>query len=443
LILLDNPRFSGKLKVHCATARLMEFDADGSTGVAPEEPFVQDAKAKASRIRFTKDALNRIKPPASGRIYTYDESTRGLTLCTTAAGTQSFYLYRKVAGKPERIRLGGWPELTIEQARRAAASHNGKIAEGQNPVIAIRAKRQAPTLSKVFDLFVVLPTRTKAKRPKSPVTLRNYRQIWRTYLADWQERKLSGISKGDIEKLHNRLGVEVGHHAANRTLELIRALFNCAIDHFDFATNPAARLTPFEEVSRERFLQADEVPRFWEALDKEPSEKVRDFIKLLLFVGQRRMNTLQMRWEDVNLKAKVWAIPQTKTGRHTVPLTKDALAILNRRHKGRGDSEYVFPGLHGRGHLQDPMRQWREMLKRAGIENLRLHDLRRSMGSWQAATGASLPIIGKTLGHARAETTQKAYAHVVLSPVRDAMETATAAIMAAAKPKKSKGRGAK
>lgn len=387
-------------------------------------------QAKTSRIRFTKDALNRIKPPVEGRTYTYDEATRGLCICTTAAGGKSFYHYAKVAGKPERIRLGGWPELTVEQARRAATSFSGKIAEGQNPAVAVRTKKKAPTLGALFDLFLELPTRTKAKRPKAATTLRNYRQVWNAYLEDWRDRKLSAITKGDIEKRHNTVGTENGHFAANRVLELIRALFNCAIDQDLYAANPAARLTRFEEESRERFLQGDELPAFWKALEEESSQKVKDFIKLALFTGQRRMNCLQMKWSDVNLERGSWAIPQTKTGRHEVPLTVEAVKVLKQRLEDRGDSEYVFPGRHERGHLQDPMRQWREILKRAGIENLRLHDLRRSLGSWEAATGASLQVIGRTLGHTRPETTQ-IYSRLEQAPVRAAMETATAAILAA------------
>jgi integrase len=89
------------------------------------------------------------------------------------------------------------------------------------------------------------------------------------------------------------------------------------------------------------------------------------------------------------------------------------------------------------------MRQWRDILKAAGIENLRIHDLRRTMGSWQAATGASLPIIGKGLGHSRPETTA-IYSRIDIEPVRAAMGTAATAMLAASKPaKKSRPRKAK
>lgn len=394
-----------------------------------------ETKAKPRRINLTKDAIIRLKAPAEGRVYVYDEKVAGLAICTTAAGTKTFYHYRKVEGKPERTKLGPWPEWTVDQARRRAASLNGGIAEGKNPAAKIRTARNAPTLGEVFDQFIELPTRTKAKRPKAANTLIGYRQQFKACLESWRDCKLSTIKKSDIEKLHNEIGVERGQYMANRVLGLLKSLFNCAIDLGLYDANPAARLLGFEEKSRERFLYADEFPQFWKSLEAETSEKVRDFLKVALLTGQRKMNCLQMKWEQINLERAIWTIPQTKTGRHEVPLPIEAVKILKRRHGDRGDREYVFPGRHGHGHLKDPYRQWREILKRAGIEDMRIHDLRRSLGSWQAATGASLPIVGKTLGHKRPETTA-IYARLDLSPVRAAMETATAAMMAAAEPAK-------
>ena len=144
-----------------------------------------------------------------------------------------------------------------------------------------------------------------------------------------------------------------------------------------------------------------------------------------------------MKWVDIDFNRAVWTMPETKTGKHEVPLTAEAAKVLKSRLDNRNGSDYVFPGRHGKEHLKDPMRQWRDILKNAGIENLRIHDLRRSLGSWQAATGASLSIIGKTLGHSRPETTA-IYSRLEMQPVRAAMESATAAILLAAKPRKQR-----
>lgn len=391
------------------------------------------ARTQPKRFNFTKAALDKLEPPAEGRYYVYDAHTPGLCVCVTSTGAKSFYVYRKVAGKPERIRIGAWGELTCEQARDSAAKMNGKIADGLNPNDKRRSDRKAPTLGEVFAEFQELPTRTKAKRPKSAKTKHEYKLQWEAHLASWKDKQLSAITRNDVERLHNQIGEASGVYLANRVLALLKALFNTAIDAGYYNGNPAARLRPFEEKSRERFIQADEFPRFWAALEAEPNEKIRDFVKLALFTGQRRSNVLAMKWDDVNLDRALWTIPQTKTGRHTVPLTPEAIAVLTRRAEKKSATGYVFPGRHGGGHLQDPMGAWKEILKRAGIADLRIHDLRRSLGSWQAKTGASLPIIGKTLGHTRAETTQ-VYSRLDYDPVLASMTTATAAMMAAAKP---------
>ncbi len=137
--------------------------------------------------------------------------------------------------------------------------------------------------------------------------------------------------------------------------------------------------------------------KFWKALVAEPSEKVRDFIKLALFTGQRRMSVLTMKWADVNLDRAVWVMPHTKTGRHTVPLSVTAIEILRRREQSRGDSEYVLPSRHS-GFLKDvPRTAWGDILERAGIRDFRIHDLRRSMGSFQTDEGASRAIVGACL----------------------------------------------
>ena len=111
-------------------------------------------KAAAKRFRFTKAAIEALEKPKTGRTYFYDAKTPGLALCVTSTGTRTFYVYRKVDGKPERIRVGPWPDLNVEQARRQAARINGTIAKGRNPNDRRRDTRNAPTLRELFDVFI-------------------------------------------------------------------------------------------------------------------------------------------------------------------------------------------------------------------------------------------------------------------------------------------------
>ncbi|MFT4563805.1 MAG: integrase [Gammaproteobacteria bacterium] len=191
--------------------------------------------------------------------------------------------------------------------------------------------------------------------------------------------------------------------------------------------NPAKHIDYFTEHSRKRFLHPDEMPRFLLALSESPAE-FRDFVLVGLLTGARKSNVLAMRWTDVNFERATWEIPTTKNGDpHVVPLVPEAIEVL--RHRRRPpDSNWVFPSASASGHYEEPKRAWETLLNRARIEDLRIHDLRRTVGSWQAALGASLPIIGSTLGHRSIHTTS-IYARLSLDPVRASLESATSAML--------------
>jgi integrase len=157
-----------------------------------------------------------------------------------------------------------------------------------------------------------------------------------------------------------------------------------------------------------------------------------DFFLLAILTGARRSNLQAMRWQDVNLERAVWTIPKTKNGLpQTIPLPPEAVAILEHRKAEAIHREtFVFPGPGKTGHLMEPKRAWDAVLKAAGIEDLRIHDLRRTLGSWQARQGASLAIIGKSLGH-RTHQATAIYARLDLDPVRQSVESATAAMFEA------------
>ena len=156
---------------------------------------------------------------------------------------------------------------------------------------------------------------------------------------------------------------------------------------------------------------------------------MRDLFLLALLTGARRSNVSAMRWADIDLVTGVWRIAKTKNGTpQTVTLSPEAVTVLASR---KASGVFVFPGSGKTKHIVEPKNAWAKLLKQAGIENLRIHDLRRTLGSWQARTGASLPIIGKSLNHKTHQATA-IYARLDLDPVRQSVNTATAAIMEAA-----------
>lgn len=250
------------------------------------------------------------------------------------------------------------------------------------------------------------------------------------YLKHLDDRSLSRITRRELQILHSDIGSTAGETAANRAIELVSTTINYAIDWDLFVgLNPASRIKKFKLRSRERFLKAHEIQRFFNALDQCKSQTVRDFVYLCLYTGARSGNVKEMRWREIDLHDKTWRIPDSKNGDpYTVPLIPKAIEVLLSRLTVRDHSEFVFPGQHG-GHICNPRKSWYSILQRAGIADLRIHDLRRSLASWQAMTGASLPIIGKTLNHRDPKSTS-IYARLDLAPVRSAIQIAVNAMFA-------------
>jgi integrase len=194
--------------------------------------------------------------------------------------------------------------------------------------------------------------------------------------------------------------------------------------------NPAGSVTPFPEEARVRILQMHEFKKFFEALEDEQDD-IRDFIMISLLTGARKSNVLSMRWADIDRKGGMWVIPGTETKNrqvHAIPLTASELEILERRWQARKKNElrneFVFPGTGSTGHLVEPKRAWKSLLKRAGIEDLHVHDLRRSMASWMANAGANVALIQSALNHKDIKTTLAVYTHTVKDAERSAREKA-------------------
>jgi integrase len=382
-------------------------------------------------VRFTKAKLEAIQPPsmkegATGSVYdSYkDTEEKGLQLLVSHSGSKVFYLYKKIQGRPQRIRLGSFPDISIEQARKKATQAKSQIAEGTNPN---EEKKRLRADISFGDYFVHHYLEEHAKPNKK--SWQQDEKLNRLYLAKLQTRKMSSISKDEIEKLHRSLTQDKGAYSANRVLALVSTVYNRAIEKGWHGVNPVQGIKKNKEKSRDRFVQGDELQRFFAAVAEVPNELMRDYFLISLFCGQRRSNIMAMRWDQIDFKLKFWYIPDTKSGDpHTVVLIDPALEILQRR-KRNAESEWVFPSdVSASGHLEEPKRSWQSLLKRAQIENLRIHDLRRTLGSYQAITGASLPIIGKSLGHKSINATA-IYARLQNDPVRASMDAAAKAML--------------
>lgn len=381
-----------------------------------------------NKINFIKKTLEDLPVPDKGkRSYYYDTKIRGLGISVTGNSTKTFIVYRKINCKPERVTLGKFPDLSIENARNMAEEVNSKIAQGANPNQQKRNIQNEMTFENLFNKYINEYARNHKKTCKGDL------DIYRLYLADWSKKKISSIQKNDLTNLHNRVGNSYGKYAANRMLSLLHTVYNKAIQWGFNGANPCSGIKKFKEKSRERFLQTDELPRFFESLNREPNETFRDYFYISLLTGARRGNVLAMHWKDINLSNKTWRISETKNGEsQTIHLSDQAIEILTKRLESK-ITDWVFASpTSASGHIEEPKKAWTRILNGAGIEDLRIHDLRRTLGSWQAATGANSYIIGKSLGHKTQQATA-IYARLNLDPVRESVNKATEAMFAAGK----------
>lgn len=387
--------------------------------------------AEERRLLFGQRTIAALPIPADGKRVTYrDTQLNGLCLTVYPTGKKVFYVYRRIRGRPERVRLDTFGTITVQQARELALNVNLQVAQGLSPTAMRQEKRAELTLGELFDIYLERHAKVHKR------TWQDDERRFRYHMPQWKRHLLSEIQRSDIIAWHAKLGKGRGIYAANHALAILRILFNKAIewDFFD-GTNPCIGVKKFRETSRDRFLQPDEMQKFFDALDQLNEPTTRDFFLMCLYTGARKSNVLAMRWDQVNLERREWRIPMTKNGTSQVlPLVDMAMALLQER-RPTTDSDWVFPSeLNATGHLVEPKGSWASVRKATGMADLRMHDLRRSLGSWQARTGASLVIIGKTLNHQSPQSTQ-VYARLDSDPVRQAMETAVAAMAQASKPK--------
>ncbi len=175
--------------------------------------------------------------------------------------------------------------------------------------------------------------------------------------------------------------------------------------------------------SRDRFLLPAEMPKFYAALDEAPQPH-RDLFRLLLLTGVRISNMLAARFDQFDLENGIWSVPGSEHKNkksHAVALSPEAVAIVRRRVVEAHGSPWLWPSATTQsGHLPNVRHEWQALCKRAGVEGLWRHDIRRTVGAWLSIGGANMQVIGKQLGHSTIHATQ-VYARLTLDPVRQAM----------------------
>lgn len=394
------------------------------------------------RFSFTAARLQAVPVPSTGAVQVYDEATPGLALRVTKAGARTFVLFRRLNGRTVRMKLGSLGSMSIPDARKAAQQIAGKAAAGVD-VVAERAAARARGRT-VGDGFATWLAFAK-HRKRSWEDDKRLWELWiegkpehtngrgsdgaeaaergsRKSFPSFAKRPLREVTTGEIENIVRAIG-EAHPRTANKLRALLSTVWNHALRRGDAVSNPVRFVERFPENSRERFLQETELAAFLQALAQEPPTW-RDYFLLGLLTGQRRENLSRMRWDEIDLSANCWHIPASKAKSKrptTIPLTELAAGLLRRRRE-EVPGEWVFPSDVGSkdGCVREPRKPWQRVLQRAGISNLRLHDLRRSVGSWLGASGTNSYTIARALGH-QSVRSGEVYVRLAADPVRNAL----------------------
>ena len=400
--------------------------------------------------RITKRLVDSLKPTGDDR-FVWDDTLIGFGVRIQPTGAKSYIVkYRAGSGRgapTRRVTLGRVGTLTPDEARALARKTLGAVAHGSDPAAAKAAERRASTLRELADIF--LAEHVEAKR--KPTTAAHYRSLLeRIVLPELGSRKAEQVTTSDLAKLHTKMRDRP--YQANRMLEVVGSMYAFAGKRkiVPVGFNPARGIEQYPEKGRERFLSADQLTRLGDAVreaetaglpydidEERPTAKhaakkahrrtkigphAAAAVRLLILTGARLREILHLKWEHVDVERGLLLLPDSKTGKKAIVLNAPALDILGNLPRV---GVYVIAGQAAGTDDEKPRadlnRPWRAIVKRAGLNGLRLHDLRHTHASVGAGLGLGLPIIGKLLGHTQPSTTAR-YAHLDNDPLRRASE---------------------
>jgi integrase len=358
------------------------------------------------------------KSETRSRYVLWDSKLRGFGLRVTPSEAKIFVLSYRAHGRKRLMTIGNYGTLTPDEARRKARKHLVAIEDGEDPLETRRRLSKAGTVAELCAVYLEQYARVHKRSWKD-----DERRIHNRIIPAWGNLKAASVQHADVEALHIKIGKEHPYEA-NRTIELISKMFERG-KCWGFApgewANPAKGIESFYEHKRDRWVTPDELPRLAQAIDQEVNLYARYALWLYLLTGMRKMELLTAKWEYIDWERRELRIPQTKGGRVLyMPLTEAALTLLRNIPQLQGNP-FVLPGAKEGKHLVNISKPWRRIRKAAGIPDVRLHDLRRTVGSWLAQAGNSLHLIGRILNHSTQSTTA-VYARFAQDHVRQALE---------------------
>ncbi len=373
-------------------------------------------------LRLTKRFVEGLRPQQSDAFY-WDSEVSGFGLRVKPSGRRSFCIqYRTAKGRTsKRFTIGPYGTYTVEKARERARHLLQAVREGRDPAHEREADARAPTVAELATRYL----EEHARPTKKPSSIEaDERNLNKHALPALRQRPVAEVTRADIMRLRHQMRDAPG--ACNRTLALLSKMFNLA-ELWGLrpdGSNPCRHVERYPGKKLERFLANEELKRLADALaEAERTQSISRpaiaAIRLLLFTGCRVGEILGLQWDDVDEAGQCLRLPDSKTGAKIVYLNAPALEVLS-RIETKESNPYVFTG-GGDGSLGNLQRPWVSIRKAAGLDDVRIHDLRHSFASVGVAGGLSLPIIGKLLGHSQPVTTAR-YAHLADDPLRQAAD---------------------
>lgn len=356
----------------------------------------------------------------------HDAGCKGLMLEVRASGGRTWYLrYSDARGKQHQMRIADAQDLSLELARKRAKELRTEIALGKDPSEEKATLRATPTFAE-FAAERYLPYAKLSKKSwnADDSYLRNH------LIPAFGSQHLDTITKQQVIAFHHAM-LEKGYApgTCNRCLILTRYIFNLALEWEvpGLTKNPARKVQLLKDETRhERYLSRGEAHRLYEALETSENTQLKFIVPLLLLTGVRKRELLDAQWKDIDFINHLWNIPVGKNGFRAVPLSDGALAIFSQIPRLKNIS-YVLPNPETGKPYKSIYYSWNTARTRAGLADVRMHDLRHSFASFLVNHGRTLYEVQRLLGHTQIRTTMK-YAHLAKETLVDAANSAVAAL---------------
>lgn len=370
------------------------------------------------KCKLTKRIVEGLEPDPTKRIVLWDTEVIGFCVRVYPTGRKTYFLqYRNKRHETHKIKIGVHGSITTEVAREKARQLALSISLGEDPSVKL-APKEMRTIYDLGEEYLKSHAKIRKKEKGCKEDEFFLREIIYKKFGDMD---VISISSFDLQKLHAEL--KQTPYKANRVRALLSKMFNLAVSWGWRTDNPIRGVEKYQEYKRHRWLNNEELERLWAVLDGYHTQSIANAFRLLLLTGSRRNEVLRATWDQFDLEKEIWTKPAHTTKQKRMehlPLSQQAVELL-KTMKVESTSSLLFPGRVPGKPLQEIKKSWETITKKAGLSDIRIHDLRHTHASHLVSSGLSLSIVGKLLGHTQASTTQR-YAHLADEPLRQATQ---------------------